>query len=194
MAAAEVQAKSSRQLREGCGTEETATYVAVPGDGTARWLLPVDCPEIENCAGELGAVSTVVADGMDGGARGQSDGPDERTSRRVGSGGRVDTRCGLDSAGLARSGNPDTGDLPGYSGFQRKAVVHLVDRASGTCRAIVKVPLTEEAKAAVLHEAEVLEALEIERYAHSPRLLHVEPGAKRSRRRRLWRGVRVRAT
>jgi len=63
----------------------------------------------------------------------------------------------------------------GTPGPQRKAVVHLVGRESAACRVVVKVSLAEEAKAAILHEAEVLKALERERYEHSPRLLHVNP-------------------
>jgi hypothetical protein len=53
-------------------------------------------------------------------------------------------------------------------------VIHLVDRPTGICEAVVKVPLTDEARIAVLHEAEVLDTLASERYEHSPRLLHVD--------------------
>ena len=62
----------------------------------------------------------------------------------------------------------------GTASPRRKAVVHLVDRASGNCRAVVKVPLTDEAKAAIRHEAEVLELLAAERSEFSPRLLYVD--------------------
>ena len=44
MATAEIAGEVFTQLRDGRGRTETATYVAVPGDETARWLLPVDTP------------------------------------------------------------------------------------------------------------------------------------------------------
>ncbi|HME31152.1 MAG TPA: aminoglycoside phosphotransferase family protein, partial [Terriglobales bacterium] len=62
----------------------------------------------------------------------------------------------------------------GTPGVSRKAVIHLVNPASGICDAIVKVPLTEAAKAAILREADVLDMLADEDYTCSPRLLHVD--------------------
>ena len=62
----------------------------------------------------------------------------------------------------------------GTPGPTRKAVVHLVERTTGKCRAVVKVPLTEQAKAVVLREADVLETLEREHYRLAPRLLQAD--------------------
>ncbi len=62
----------------------------------------------------------------------------------------------------------------GTPGMTRKAVIHLVNPASGTCEAIVKVPLTEAAGAAILREADVLTTLADEDYTCAPRLLFVD--------------------
>jgi hypothetical protein len=62
----------------------------------------------------------------------------------------------------------------GTPGFRRKAVVHLVEKDSRQCRAVVKVPLTDGAKLSILHEADALVTLESERFERSPRLLHVD--------------------
>ena len=62
----------------------------------------------------------------------------------------------------------------GTPGPRRKAVVHLVERESGRCRAVVKVPLTDEAKIAILREAEALQALGTEHVESAPHLLHTD--------------------
>ena len=62
----------------------------------------------------------------------------------------------------------------GTPGVSRKAVIHLVHPASGTCDAIVKVPLTDAAQAAILREADVLATLADEGYTCAPRLLYVD--------------------
>ena len=63
----------------------------------------------------------------------------------------------------------------GTPGPRRKAVVFLLERETGCCRAVVKVALTDEAAAAVMREADVLRTLEEERYNFAPRLLHADP-------------------
>ncbi len=62
----------------------------------------------------------------------------------------------------------------GTPGISRKAVIHLVNPASWTCDAIVKTPLTEAARAAILREADVLTTLADENYGCAPRLLCVD--------------------
>ena len=62
----------------------------------------------------------------------------------------------------------------GTPGTTRKAVVHLVEPSSGECRAVLKLPLTHAAKAAIVREADVLAQLTEERYARAPRLLFVD--------------------
>ena len=62
----------------------------------------------------------------------------------------------------------------GTPGISRKAVIHLVNRESGNCEAVVKAPLTEAARTAILREADVLATLADENYSCAPRLLYVE--------------------
>jgi len=62
----------------------------------------------------------------------------------------------------------------GTPGASRKAVIHLVNPATGICNAIVKVPLAEGAQAAILREADVLETLADENYSCAPRMLYVD--------------------
>ncbi len=62
----------------------------------------------------------------------------------------------------------------GTPGRSRKAVIHLLDPSSGQCQAVVKVPLGEAAKGAILREAAVLAALSEQGYAGAPHSLHVD--------------------
>ena len=62
----------------------------------------------------------------------------------------------------------------GTPGPRRKVVIHLVDPSSGSCKAIVKVPLGPEARGAILREADVLNTLAAEHYPFSPRLTHLD--------------------
>ena len=59
----------------------------------------------------------------------------------------------------------------GTPGPRRKAVVHLIDAASHACELIVKVPMTEGARAAIEHEAETLLELQGEGFDAAPRLV-----------------------
>ena len=163
-----------RQLSDGHGATETATYVAVPGNGMARWLLPAASPEIGKVLASWApyrlwsrvAWTAVCAASQLG-----------RTAELPGASVlEIEGTRGADWESLGwRGGEPPVPVIYlGTPGPKRKSVVHLVDRASGSCRAVVKVPLTDEAKAAVLHEAEVLQALASERYEHSPRLLYAD--------------------
>jgi hypothetical protein len=163
-----------RQLRDGRGTTETATFVAVPGNEMARWLLPAASPEIGRVLASWApyrpwsqmAWAAIRAANKLG-----------RTADIPGASVlQVDGTRGADWESLGWRGvePPIPVIYLGTPGTRRKAVVHLVDRASGSCKSVVKVPLTDEAKIAVLHEAEVLQGLADEHYEHSPRLLHVD--------------------
>jgi hypothetical protein len=62
----------------------------------------------------------------------------------------------------------------GTPGERRKAVFHLLDRRSGVCDLIVKVPLTGAAAEAIAHEATVLGELERQGFAAAPRLVQFD--------------------
>ncbi len=62
----------------------------------------------------------------------------------------------------------------GTAGPRRKAVVHLVDRTSGECRVVVKLPLSAAAKLAIVHEADTLQQLSIEHRRCAPTLCFVD--------------------
>src|SRR5271165_43241 len=157
-ATAEIAASVFRQLGEPTTLGKKLRYVAVSGNGEARWLLPSSGAK----------AGPVLANWAPYRWRSRVGWRAVRAADRVG---RVHELPGSVELELeaARSANWaslgwDGRDEPiavvyiGTPGPRRKAVVHLVDRASATCRAVVKVPLAEEAKAAILHEAEVLEA------------------------------------
>jgi len=174
MATTEIANHIFQQLRDGRSAEEAVTYVAVPGNEMARWLLPTASPEIG------GVLAGWAPYRLWSRMAWKAVRAASQLGRTAGIPGvsllRVDGTRGADWASLGWRGcePPIAAIYLGTPGPRRKAVVHLVDRASGNCRAIVKVPLTDEAKAAVLHEAEALEALANEQYEHSPLLLHVD--------------------
>jgi len=62
----------------------------------------------------------------------------------------------------------------GTPGPRQKAVVHLVDPASGSCSAVVKIPLQIEAKSAIRRESVVLASLEEEDSRIAPRLIYLD--------------------
>jgi hypothetical protein len=62
----------------------------------------------------------------------------------------------------------------GTPGPRQKAILHLVDPASGECHAIVKVPLRAAARAAILRESDVLAVLEDELHACAPSVLSTD--------------------
>jgi len=62
----------------------------------------------------------------------------------------------------------------GSPGPTQKVVVHLVDRSSGECGGIVKVPLTSGARDAILSEVATLTDLSRQQYNLAPRLLFVD--------------------
>lgn len=62
----------------------------------------------------------------------------------------------------------------GTPGPRQKAVVHLLDPASGNCGAIVKVPLCAGAKDAIVRDASTLAILAGERFSCAPRLMWLD--------------------
>jgi len=78
------------------------------------------------------------------------------------------------SVGWASNASPVPVVYVGTPGVNRKAVIHLVHPASGSCDAIVKVPLTDAGQAAILREADVLATLADEGYTCAPHLLYVD--------------------
>ena len=172
MATAEIANQVFRQLRGGGEPYETATYVAVPGNEMARWMLPAARPEI----------GRMLASWAPFRQRSRAAWSAVRAATQLGRIAKipgvslleVETEADWTSLGW-RGGEPPIPVIYlGTPGPKRKAVVHLVEPSSGICRVVVKVPLTDEAKNAVLREAEVLEALARERYESSPRLLFVD--------------------
>ncbi len=91
----------------------------------------------------------------------------------------VSTISGLDridwnSLGWNNDDDPVPSVYLGTPGPARKAVIHLLDSASGFCQVIVKVPINDGARAAILREADVLISLASEGCTFSPRLLLVD--------------------
>lgn len=163
-----------RQLGDGHGATESVTYVAVPGSEMARWLLPAATPEIGRVLQNWAPYrlwSRVAWTAVRAASRlGRAAGIPRASVLEVEGARGAD----WESLGWRGADPPIPVIYLGTPGPRRKAVIHLVDRASGAGRAVIKVPLTEDAKAAILHEAEVLEALAAERFELSPRLLHVD--------------------
>ncbi len=164
-----------RQLCPERTPRERSTYLAVPGGHSARWLVPEGC----------GQSNAVLANWRP--YRWHS-----RVAWRV-----IDTANrlgwlrhvpGVSVAEVRQASTEDwrrwgwLGHTPpiaviylGTLGPQRKAVLHLVNAESGRCEAVMKAPLTDAAKSATLHEADVLEMLATEGYDFAPRILHRDP-------------------
>ncbi len=149
-------------------------FLAVPGEGTPRWLFPAwhhnidpalacwspyrwksqakwTAIRVAHRAGFLAALPSVT---------------------RV----RLPGIENIDWRFLGWSG--DASPVPlvyvGTPGISRKAVIHLLSPESGTCEAVVKAPLTQAAHAAILREADVLATLAEENYGCAPRLLYAD--------------------
>jgi len=173
--ATEIAESVFRQLTPTHGKGKLPRFVAVPGNDEVRWLLPFGGAKARQVLANWSPYrwrsrmgwAAIRAANLVGHVR-ELPGAVELAWNSGG---------GADWASLGWQGREEP--IPviylGSPGPQRKAVVHLVERGSGKCQAVVKVPLAEEAKAAILHEADVLELLEKQRYGHAPRLLHVDP-------------------
>ncbi len=154
---------------------EALRLVAVPGGTQTRWLLP---------AGERG-IGSVLASWTPYRAWPRLAWSVVRAASGVRRSAALPGVASFDVQGVVAtswqslgwrwSGVPIPVIYVGTPGPNRKAVVHLVEPATSQCRAVVKVPLTDVAKAAILHEAGVLQALECDRYPHAPRLLYTDP-------------------
>ena len=148
-------------------------FLVVPAKGTPRWFLPSGYPTIDPAAAGWSPYRTtsrwkwaVI-----------------RVAHRAGclaglpGSGRVNIAAGeIDwrAVGCKGKSSPVPLVYVGTPSPSRKAVIHLVNPDSRVCEAIVKVPLTEAAKAAILCEADVLEILADENYLCAPRLLYVD--------------------
>jgi len=171
---ASIAARVFAHLGKKNGTRETATYVALPGNGAARWLLPLGRPE----------TASVLASWSPYRLRSRVAWSAVRWACRAGALARIPATselevacpCAMDweEVGWRNQRPPIPVIYLGTMGPRRKAIVHLVEQATGKCQAVVKVPLTVEAKLAVLREAEVLAALEAEGFAPAPRVLYVD--------------------
>ena len=89
---------------------------------------------------------------------------------------RFDASNDVDWRALGWSGveAPQIAIYMGTPGPTQKAVIHLVDRRTAQCKAIVKVPIGSAAKNAILREAAALRAVSEEHFCAAPRLLHLD--------------------
>jgi hypothetical protein len=174
MTAAEIAQELFRGMGARGAVGETLRFVAVRGHDDVRWLLPAGEANIEDVlaswtpyrfSSQLGWAAARAATRL--GCVGALPGTDEI---EVAGPGTEEWR----SLGWRWKRSPLPVIYLGTPGARRKAVMHLVERESGKCRAVVKVPLTEQARAAILHEAEVLEALNLEGFQHAPTLLQTD--------------------
>ena len=150
------------------------TLLAIPGHGAPRWLIP---NEVSACVPVLASWSPYrIASRVQWFAiRGSHRAgalpvlPQIRTIR-------LETANAVDWRALGWNGGdgPAFGIYIGTPGATRKAVIHLVDRASHTCAAIVKVPLATQAKSAIVREAETLRKLAEEQPVQAPALFYVD--------------------
>jgi hypothetical protein len=148
-------------------------FFAVPGD-QPRWLIPA-------CGGNLHSTLATwspyrVSSRLKWGAIrvanriGALPALPHVKTMQLGNAGEIDWRAlGWDGGALP---------LPlvyvGTPGPSQKAVIHLVDPASGNCAAIVKVPLGAEATNAIVRDASTLGELAGEGLCCAPRLLYLD--------------------
>jgi hypothetical protein len=168
-------------------------FLVLPGNGSPRWLLPARQRKLDSVLAGWSPYR------LDSRLKWRA----VRTANRIGCwsflrGITTSTVAGFDRIDWTSVGwNSDTPPVPvvylGTPGLSRKAVIHLLDPASGVCQAVVKIPINDGARAAILREADVLSTLAAERCTFAPRLLSVDrdrgisaqtvvPGAAGSRR------------
>ena len=173
--------------------DTTQQFLVLPGNGSPRWLLPAGRRKLDSV---LAGWSPYRLDS-------RREWLAVRAANRLGClsflpGITTSTVAGFDRIDWTSVGwNSDTPPVPvvylGTPGPSRKAVIHLIDSASGVCQIVVKVPIHNGARAAILREADVLVSLAAERCTFAPPLLSVDrdrgisaqtvvPGAAGSRR------------
>ena len=146
----------------------------VSANGTPRWLLPARYPRIDSVLASWSPYRWSSRAGWKA----------VRAAHRLGSLPALlhVATCNIadldeiDWRSLGWTGNstPIRVVYVGTPGTSRKAVIHLVDRDSGRCGAILKVPLTEKAESAIVREAEVLVKLAEEGRSCAPRLIYAD--------------------
>jgi hypothetical protein len=170
----DTEAIASRVFRDFGGGVRAAGFVAIPGHGEARWLLPKARCEIAD----------VLASWMPYRLKSRFGWAAVRAASKVGrlaelpGTAQVQVECPRAEDWAEFGWRSREAPIPviyvGTPGPRRKAVVHLVGAETGECKAVVKIPLTDEARFAVLQEALVLEVLAADGFAWAPRLLYVD--------------------
>jgi len=174
MTATEVADQVFRQLGTESAKRNVISLVALPNRAEPRWLLP---------AGET-SLAQVLSSWAPYRAWSRVAWSAIRAANRIARPellpGTASITIGAEApahwreVGWRETGDPIVVIYVGTPGPRRKAVVHLVERESGRCRAVVKVPLTNAAQRSILHEASVLGELENEHYRHAPTVTYVD--------------------
>ena len=149
-------------------------FVVLPGAGEPRWLWPQSCHNVDAVLASWSpykfssrlkwqAIRAANRIGLSHWL------PNSRIVPR-----RQYCRDRLVLLGMEERAAPLPVIYVGTPGVTRKAVIHLVDRDTGQCGAIVKVPLAVGANQAILREAQMLASLAEEKYNCAPRLIHVD--------------------
>ena len=149
-------------------------FLVLPGNGSPRWLLPAGRRKLDSVLAGWSPYR------LDSRLKWRA----VRTANRIGClsflpGITTSTVAGFDRIDWTSVGwHSDTPPVPavylGTPGPSRKAVIQLLDPASGVCQIVVKVPINDGAHAAILREADVLVSLAAKRCTFAPRLLSVD--------------------
>ncbi len=174
MTASDIAENVFRKLADAAAPGDALRLVAVPRGAQTRWLLPAGVREIGAVLASWTPYRTwprmawsVVRAASGLGGTAALPGVAEVQVEGV-------AAAQWQSLGWRWTGTPVPVIYVGTPGPKRKAVMHLVERATAECRAVVKIPLRDAAKTAILHEAGILQTLQLERYPHAPRLLYVD--------------------
>src|SRR5664280_3853865 len=148
-------------------------FLVLPGNRSPRWLLPAGRRKLDSVFAGWSPYR------LDSRLKWRT----VRTANRIGClsflpGITSSTVAGFDHIDWTSVGwHSDTPPVPvvylGTPGPSRKAVIHLLDLSLGVCQAVVKVPINDGARAAILREADVLVSLAAERCTFASRLLSV---------------------
>lgn len=160
-------------LRPTTASGSAQRFVVIPGTRMPRWLLPSDTTKLHSLlrswspyrlSSRIAWYAVRAADRLGG-----LPGIPGINSAEVTGFDQIDWT----TLGWRGPDNPIVAAYVGTPGPVRKAVLHLLD-SSGTCAAIVKLPLVEGAKSSIVREAGVLKRLESQSYPFAPRLLYVD--------------------